>query len=155
LSQLALSYYGDSAGTGYYETAVELLSSGFDFENDDPANTDNLYMEFWDNSPTIAIDPGTYYVDEDNFSAGRVSYIEVLTGWTYDPVTDEETADYFAGINNSSADDSIVSGTVVVVTSGQTYTFTMDLTLADGGKIIGTYTGTPDYQIDKSDLVYR
>jgi hypothetical protein len=154
LSQLALSYYGDWDAAGSYNTDVELVSGGFDLENEDPTNIDYIYLELWDSSPTIAVDPGTYTFDLDNNSNGYISHVAVATGLTYDSATDEETWEYSAapaGYYGGSADDTIVSGTVVVAVSGSTYTFTFDLTLADGGSISGTYTGVADYQQDLLD----
>jgi len=133
----------------YYRT---LVSGGFDLENEDPTNIDYIYLELWDSSPTIAVNPGTYTFDLDNTSDGYVSYVEVFTGYTYASATDEETWDYYAApADYGDADDTIISGTVVVAVSGSTYTFTMDLTLADGDSISGTYTGVADYQQDLSD----
>jgi len=155
LSQLVLEYYGGDSGD--YNTDVNLISSGFDVEtawNSDDysvSDIDSVWFELWDSSADIAIDPGEYIIDVDNTSAGYISWISIWLGASYNPTTDEFSTDYTADINESSADDSIESGTVDVALSGSTYTFTFDLTLADGGSITGTYTGPADFQFDESD----
>jgi hypothetical protein len=155
LSQLSFDYYGADGSSDGYMTEVLFTSSGIDLEelyNDDDyevSNIDVIYLAVWDSSSEAAIQPGEYTIEEGRESAGFISDIGLYLGYSYDPVADEESADYAADFALSS-DDHIESGTVNVALSGSIYTFTFDLSLADGGSITGTYTGRVDYAFDWS-----
>ena len=141
-------YYGNwgVAGAGY-NTDVYLnpTASGFSPE-----------LGFWiyDNSDSIAIDPGTYTLNTSGSSPGTLTMFE-LSGnydnygdysWDYSyGASPLSRADFESDYGPVDVYDELVAGTVEVsISTSDEYTFTWRFDTADGEYIAGSYTGAMD-----------
>jgi hypothetical protein len=154
---LALAYFGnfyDTVSTSAFNTDILIFDDSYPVVSEPSGTVEDLtllYMEVIDGSDSLAIDAGTYNINETE-AIGTVYSVELIVNVTVDFSGDFPV--YIGGYQASTygGDDTITGGTVTISETGGEYTIDYTFNLLDGGTITGTYTGAVDYEEDYSSF---